>query len=68
MARRRLLAGILLAAGSYGGSLLYRRRAASRSPRVEVWYGDGSTVSLPSGSAAAERLLGLAADLLGAAR
>ena len=67
MARRKLLTAALLAAGSYG-SLLYRRRAAQRAPRVELWYEDGSSVTLPAGSAGAGRLLPLAAELLGAAR
>jgi len=68
MARRKLLTAAVLAAGSYGGSLLYRRRAARRAPRVELWYEDGSSVTLPAGSAGAGRLLPLAAELLGAAR
>jgi hypothetical protein len=68
MARRKLVTGMLLAAGSYGGSLLYRRRAARRRPRVDLYYEDGTMVSLPEGSPAADRLLPVARELLEAAR
>jgi hypothetical protein len=68
MARPRLLTATLLAAGSYAGSLLYRRRAARRRERVDLYYEDGSMVSLPEGSPGAERLLAIAHDVLAAAR
>jgi hypothetical protein len=68
MARRRLAKGVLLAAGSVAGSLLYRRRAVRRRERVDLYYEDGSMVSLPEGSAGAERLLPIARDVLHAAR
>jgi hypothetical protein len=68
MARPRLLTGVLLAAGSFGASVLYRRRAVRRRARVDLYYDDGSMVSLPEGSPAAEQLLALAHDLLHAVR
>jgi hypothetical protein len=68
MARPRLLTGVLIAGGSFGASLFYRRRAARRRARVDLYYEDGSMVSLPEGSPGAERLLPIAHDLLHAAR
>jgi hypothetical protein len=67
MARHRLLKGIVVAAGSYAGSVLYRRRAARRRERVDLYYEDGSMVSLAEGSPAAGPLLALAHDVLHAA-
>jgi hypothetical protein len=68
MRRRSFLTGFLLAAGSAAGSVLYRRRAARRRERVELYFADGSMVSLTQGSADADRLLGHARELLAAAR
>jgi hypothetical protein len=68
MRSRSFLTGFLLAAGSAVGAVLYRRRAARRRERVELYFGDGSMVSLTEGSAEADRLLGHARELLAAAR
>lgn len=68
MPRRRILTGLALAAGSLAGTVLYRRRAARRRERVDLYFEDGSMVSLTEGSAEAERLLPLARDVLRAAR
>jgi hypothetical protein len=65
---RSFLTGFLLAAGSAAGTVLYRRRAARRRERVELYFSDGSMVSLTGGSAEADRLLGQARELLTAAR
>jgi hypothetical protein len=64
MARPRLLTALALAGGSFGASLLYRRRAARRRERVDLYYDDGSMVSLPEGSPGAQRLLPIAHDVL----
>jgi len=64
MPRRRLLTGFLLAAGSLAGTVLYRRRAARRRERVDLYYEDGSMVSLTEGSAEAATVLPLARRLL----
>jgi hypothetical protein len=37
---------MLLGAGSLAGTLLFRRRLARRRERVDVYFGDGSMVSL----------------------
>jgi hypothetical protein len=68
MRSRSFLTGFLLAAGSAAGAVLYRRRAARRRERVELYFGDGSMISLTQGSAEADRLLGHARELLSAAR
>jgi hypothetical protein len=57
----------VLAAGSFAGSVFYRRRAARRRERVDLYFEDGSLVSLAEGSPGAERLLPLAHDVLHAA-
>ena len=57
---RRFLTALMLAAGSLAGSLLYRRRAARRLERVDLYADDGSMASIADGSPDAERLLTLA--------
>ena len=68
MPPRRLLTGMMLAAGSLAGSVLYRRRAARRRERVDIYAEDGSMASIADGSPEAERLLALARDLMAVAR
>ena len=65
MPPRRLLTGVMLAAGSLAGSVLYRRRAARRRERVDLYAEDGSMASIAAeGSPEAERLLALARELM----
>jgi hypothetical protein len=68
MRSRSFLTGVLLAAGSAAGTVLYRRRAARRRERVELYFGDGSMVSLTEGSPETDRLLAHARELLAVAR
>ena len=68
MRSRSFLTGFLVAAGSALGAVVYRRRASRRRDRVELYFGDGSMVSLYDGSAGADRLLAHARELLAAAR
>jgi hypothetical protein len=68
MPRRRALTGFLLTIGSLAGTVFYRRRAARRRERVDVYYEDGSMVSVGEGSPESDRLLPLARDVLDAAR
>jgi hypothetical protein len=62
MRRHRLLAGVALAA-SLAAAVLFRRRSRRRD-RVEVYFDDGSTVSLDDGSPEASTVLPLARRML----
>ena len=66
MPRRRVFTGLLLAAGSVAGSVLYRRRAARRRERVDLYATDGSMHSFTEGTPEADRLLPIASELLAA--
>ena len=57
------LVGFVLAVASF-----VRRGAVRRRERVDLYYDDGSMVSLPDGSPDSERLLELGRDALRAAR
>jgi hypothetical protein len=67
MPPRKVVTGMLLAAGSLAGSVLVRRRAARKRERVDLYAEDGSMLSLADGTPDAERLLATAHDLLSAA-
>ena len=58
-----VLVGLALAFASF-----VRRGAARRRERVDLYFDDGSMVSLPDGSPESERLLALGRDALRAAR
>ena len=64
MGRRRLVFGVLVGAGSFAGTLLYRRRTARSRTRVDLYFDDGSMMSLGTGSPDADALLPIAAELL----
>jgi len=64
MPPRKVVTGVLLAAGSIAGSVLLRRRAARRRERVDLYAADGSVLSFPEGTPTADALLPLAHDLL----
>jgi hypothetical protein len=68
MPPRRLLTGFLLTAGSVVGAVLFRRRAARRRERADLYFDDGSMISLVEGTPEAARLLPLARKVLEAAR
>jgi hypothetical protein len=68
MPRRRLLTCFLLAAGSLAGTVFYRRRAAGRRERVDVYFADGSMVSLTERTPEAATVLPLARRILDTAR
>lgn len=54
----------MLCAGALAGSIAYRRRAARRVERVELYAADGSMATLGAGAPEAARLLELVRDLL----
>jgi hypothetical protein len=58
--RRKVLTGVVLATGSLAGAILFRRRSARRRDRVDVYFEDGSMVSLSDGSPEASTVLPLA--------
>ncbi|MDQ3874775.1 MAG: hypothetical protein M3322_04370 [Actinomycetota bacterium] len=63
MRRRRAVAALALAAA--GGFVVMRRLTRSGvEERVDLYFGDGSMVSLDGDSADAQRLLPIARDLL----
>jgi hypothetical protein len=62
MRRHRLVTGLALAA-SLAGAVLFRSRVRRRD-RVEVYFEDGTTVSLDDGSPEASTVLPLARRLL----
>jgi hypothetical protein len=68
MPRRRALAVAAAAAGSAAGAVFLRRRASRRRERAELYFADGSLVTLTQGSVEPDRLLAHARDVLAAAR
>jgi hypothetical protein len=61
---RRSAAAILgIVGGMVAGAAFIRRQAAHRE-RVDLYYADGSMISLTNGAPGAERLLPLARDIL----
>ena len=56
------------AVGSAVGAVVLRRRAGRSRDRVDLYFEDGSLVTLAQGTAAAEGLLLHARELLAAAR
>jgi hypothetical protein len=64
MPRRKILVGALVGASSFAGTVLYRRRGARGRTRVDLYFEDGSMVSLGAGSPDADALLPVARELL----
>ena len=68
MRGRSFVTGVVVAAGSAAGAIALGRRAARRRERVELYFGNGSLVTLSAGSPGADRLLSPARRLLATAR
>jgi hypothetical protein len=66
--RRKLLGLFGFATGLAAGTVLYRRGAARKRERVDLYFDDGSMVSLGDGSPGAEALLPVARRIISAAR
>ena len=64
---RRLRAFLLIVGGAVVGAFLARRLLRGPEERLDLYFEDGSMVSLDSGSPEAQRLLPYARDLLSAA-
>jgi hypothetical protein len=54
----------MLGVGAVAGSIAYRRRAARRVERVELYAEDGSIATLGADSPEAAQLLSLVRDLI----
>ena len=65
---RKLVSALMLAIGSLAGSVVYRRRAARRLERVDLYADDGTMASIAAGAPEAERLLTVARELVALAR
>lgn len=63
----KLVAVLGLTAAAVAGTVVWQRRRRRRE-RVDLYFADGSMVSLEQGSLEADRLLPLAHDVLNAAR
>jgi hypothetical protein len=66
--RRKLVALAALVAGWVVGLAIYKRAATRGRERVDLYFEDGSMLSVGDGTPEAERLLPIARDALGAAR
>ena len=67
-ALRRLFGFLTLVGLALAGIVFYRRRFAPKRERADLYYEDGSLVSLEQGSDGADGVLPLASDVLRAAR
>ncbi len=65
---RRLLGAVAAGVGAALAVAFLRRRGASRRAHVDLYFADGSMVSLPEDAPAAARLLAAAREMLDAAR
>ena len=66
--RGRSIAFLGVLTGAAAGAALWLRRGGGPQERVELYYADGSMVSLASGSPQGEKLLPIARRALAAAR
>lgn len=64
MPKRKLWIAGILGAGSFAGTIFYRRRSARNRTRVDLYFDDGSMVSLSAGSPDADAMLPVAERLL----
>jgi hypothetical protein len=65
---RRSVATLLGIAGGMVAGAAFVRRQAAHQERVDLYYADGSMVSLTNGAPGADRLLPLAREILQNAR
>ena len=66
--KRTLFSGLLLIALSLLGAALFRRRRTGRGEQVDLYYADGTMVTLEPGSPQGDSLLALARDVMREAR
>lgn len=68
MAKRKFLGMLGFGTGVFAGSVLVRRSTRRRKDRVDLYFDDGSMLSLVEGSPEAEKLLAVTRDVISAAR
>lgn len=68
MRARSALTVLAGAAASATGAVLLRRRISGGRERVDLFFEDGTPVTLTQGTPEADRLLGYARELLAASR
>jgi hypothetical protein len=66
MHKRRLLLTAAVGAASFAGTLVYRRRTERNRTRVDLYFEDGSMVSLAQGNPDADKVIPLAAEAIAA--
>jgi hypothetical protein len=59
---------LVLVLAAAGAGIAYLRRHRTPAERVDLYFEDGSMVSLAAGSGQGDKLVGLARDVLAAAR
>jgi len=64
MAGRSKFTAITLAAGSVAGTVLMRRRSRKQQVRVDLYFSDGSMVSLPGEGPDAAAIVAAAREVL----
>lgn len=64
---RRVAKTLALTAASAGAAAVARRLRARRRARVDLYFGDGSMISLSEGQPQGDRLAALARDVVAAA-
>jgi len=63
--RRKVVGGLTLAVGSVAGSaLIFKRKRERNASRADLYFEDGSMLSLTNGSPGADRLLPKAREIL----
>jgi hypothetical protein len=67
VAKRRVWTALAVAVASATGSVLVRRRRTRNQSRVDLYFDDGSMLSLGDSTPEAERLLPLAHEVLAVA-
>jgi hypothetical protein len=60
--------GLVALAAAGAAAFLWRRRRAAAADRVDLYFEDGSMISLAAGSDQGDRLVALGRDVLAAAR
>ncbi len=66
MRKRRLVLTAVVGAASFAGTMVYRRRTERNRTRVDLYFEDGSMVSLAQGNPDADKVIPLATEAIAA--